>query len=145
VEDCAQWAGKHWNTGYPYMMGGERGHRKMIAMHRWTWEQANGPIPPGCVIMHTCDNRGCINLEHLRLGTPKANSSDMARKGRASNAQKMHCPMGHEYDRTTHRRSGGRAGQSLRYCSICANERRRRRYRGARDAGMSVAEAMRRT
>lgn len=60
---------------------------KRMAHHKWVWIQANGPIPDGMVVMHSCDNRGCINLEHLSLGTQKDNIHDMYRKGRAA-AQK---------------------------------------------------------
>jgi hypothetical protein len=105
------------------------GKKRLIAIHREVWEQANGPIPPGGLIMHLCDNPGCINIEHLRLGTPKENSADMATKGRASNAQKTCCPNGHPYDRTVTRRTGPRAGVTHRYCSICHNANRASRRR----------------
>ena len=38
-------------------------------LHRWVWEQVNGPIPPGMVVMHRCDNPPCFRLDHLMLGT----------------------------------------------------------------------------
>jgi hypothetical protein len=50
--------------------------------HRLTWTLANGAIPPGMVIMHRCDNRRCVNLEHLLLGTMRINNYDMCAKGR---------------------------------------------------------------
>jgi hypothetical protein len=34
------------------------------------------------VIMHTCDNPNCINLNHLKLGTQQENVQDMWNKGR---------------------------------------------------------------
>lgn len=34
------------------------------------------------VIMHTCDNRICINPRHLKLGTIQTNNADRTRKQR---------------------------------------------------------------
>jgi hypothetical protein len=56
--------------------------KKKVKAHRYVWERANGPIPKGMVIMHTCDNRACTNLEHLQLGTQSDNLKDMYSKGR---------------------------------------------------------------
>lgn len=39
-------------------------------------------IPDGLDACHRCDNRGCGNIDHLFLGTPKENIHDMIRKGR---------------------------------------------------------------
>ena len=53
-----------------------------VMAHRWVWEQTNGPIPPGMVIMHVCDNKPCVELSHLRLGTQADNLADCVAKGR---------------------------------------------------------------
>lgn len=50
--------------------------------HRVAWIDAHGPIPDGLVVMHSCDNRRCVNLEHLSLGTQADNIHDAQRKGR---------------------------------------------------------------
>ena len=55
---------------------------KRLLAHRWTWEQAHGPIPEGLWVCHTCDNPPCINLDHLWLGTPTQNTADARQKGR---------------------------------------------------------------
>lgn len=53
-------------------------------MHRLVWERAYGhPVPASLIVMHTCDVRNCVNLDHLVLGTHAANMADAHRKGRS--------------------------------------------------------------
>jgi len=66
-------------------MGGYGTIRKggtMSLAHRVIWELAHGPIPEGMFILHHCDNRKCVNPEHLFIGTQTDNMRDMYKKGR---------------------------------------------------------------
>lgn len=58
------------------------GKWKGMRAHRYVWEQTIGVIPHGVNIMHSCDNRACVALQHLSLGTQLMNMQDMAFKGR---------------------------------------------------------------
>lgn len=49
--------------------------------HRIAWELAHGSPPDGYVL-HACDNRKCVNPEHLRVGTFQDNMDDMTAKKR---------------------------------------------------------------
>lgn len=50
--------------------------------HRTVWEQSHGTIPPGLHILHFCDNRACVRIDHLWIGTNLENVFDGLLKGR---------------------------------------------------------------
>jgi hypothetical protein len=52
--------------------------------HRVSWLLANGPIPEGGHVLHSCDTPRCVNPKHLFLGDQDANMKDAAAKGRLS-------------------------------------------------------------
>lgn len=49
--------------------------------HRVSFEAFNGPIPDGMLVQHSCDNRWCVNPNHLSLGTDATNALDKQLKG----------------------------------------------------------------
>ena len=60
--------------------GGKR--RTKLRAHRVAYELWIGPIPEGMCVCHSCDNRKCVNPNHLWLGTRKDNNQDCRQKGR---------------------------------------------------------------
>lgn len=58
---------------------------KKIGLHRYSYTIHKGQIPEGLVVMHQCDNRKCINPDHLSLGTVADNNRDRTEKGRSRN------------------------------------------------------------
>ena len=56
---------------------------------RIAWELANGQIPDGMCVLHTCDNPPCCNPDHLSLGTHQDNIADRDAKGRQMRGTRM--------------------------------------------------------
>lgn len=78
--ECLVWFGQKCKRGY----GRLRLDGRLQRAHRLMYELRNGPIPAGAVVMHSCDNRACINPAHLSVGTQRENIHDMINKGRSN-------------------------------------------------------------
>ena len=81
---CWLWTGADQPTGYGKFLI-EKGYSESV--HRVAWMLTNGIIPDGEWVLHKCDVRFCVNLEHLFLGTPTDNNRDTVRKGHRNDAR----------------------------------------------------------
>jgi len=58
------------------------GKFKGFQAQRISWMIHKGHDPIGFYVLHTCDNRKCVNPDHLYLGTQSDNMKDMWRRKR---------------------------------------------------------------
>lgn len=77
--ECWPWTGPVGGQGH----GTTTYEKEHHPAHRVAYMLTRGPVAPGLVVRHMCDNPPCCNPAHLVLGTPADNVRDMHERGRA--------------------------------------------------------------
>lgn len=90
---CWQWTGYVLPSGYAEISF----RSKQCRVHRLMYEAANGPIPDGMDVLHSCDNTLCFNPAHLSLGTDSENITQSVERKRHAKSRNTCCPAGHSF------------------------------------------------
>lgn len=85
--DCWEWTGLLNDNGYGkiYING------KLESAHRIAWRLGRGGIKDNLHVLHKCDNRKCVNPDHLFLGTNNDNIRDKVNKNRQPHGEGVYC------------------------------------------------------
>ncbi len=87
MSDCIEWLWWRDRDGYGALWHNGRNERA----HRLAYSLANNidlDMMKGLVVCHSCDNPGCVNPDHLFLGTNIDNIKDRTLKGRSAKGVK---------------------------------------------------------
>ncbi len=79
---CFEWAGHRHRLGYGQFNVHICGKNKAMQAHRAAYLFYYGELPDDLSILHSCDNRGCVNPFHLRSGNASDNAIDRESRGR---------------------------------------------------------------
>ena len=115
TDTCWNWTAYCLPNGYGLFGTGPRAEVKKHYAHRFIYEHLHGLIPNGYQVHHVCQNRRCVNPDHLRL---------VARREHYRLHLSTHCPHGHVFtDGNTYTDKTG--SRHCRTCRRIADRKRR--------------------
>lgn len=91
---CWEWLAYKNPEGYAIFWNG----KSMIVAHRWYYEYLYGLIPVGLEPDHLCNNKGCVNSEHIEPVTHQENMR-RAFNNRPRRERLDTCKRGHPYSK----------------------------------------------
>lgn len=122
ISPCIEWTGSLSKQGY----GRIKRNGKTFQAHRYFYIEKFGELKNDELVCHKCDNRKCVNVDHLFVGSHKDNMTDMKNKGRAKSGSegkpKSVCKNGHEFneENTYFKKTGEQQ------CRICRRDATRK-------------------
>lgn len=116
---CWIWVAGCMTSGYGQFYDGTRD----VGAHRWSYKNFIGEIPENLEIDHLCENKLCVNPEHLEAVSRQVNMKRYHTNHRAYVGQRSHCKNGHPMCEDNTYRS---LKTGLTFCKTCRKTNRAR-------------------
>jgi hypothetical protein len=127
ITECWNWTAYRYH-GYGILSV----NRHPTKAHRFVYETLRGPVPAGAILCHKCDNRACVNPDHLYVGTYRDNNRDILERRGHHNSNRTHCTKGHPFNEANTRIIVKR-GRPTRQCIECTRTFHREYQRKLRE------------
>lgn len=121
-DGCWEWTGAITSRGY----GSFSVNGKTLGAHIVSLSLSGITVPKGMCACHHCDNKKCVRVDHIFVGSYSDNLNDLVNKGLHHHVRKTECKHGHAFDEANTR---ARTHDGRRACRTCERIRCREAYR----------------